>query len=70
MNQDFQSPIYQIPSPFDGGLTWCLLKNKIDTIHEPLPPGTQVSIQYDDALDHGTINNIPIPVSPILTFMP
>ena len=51
---------------FDGGLTCGLLRNKTDPIHDPFSPDTCVSIQHDDAPSRGTINNIYIPVSPIL----
>ena len=54
---------------FDGGLTCGLIRNKTDPINEPFPPGTRVSIQNDNAPDRGTINNIPIPVSPILIYV-
>ena len=51
---------------FDGDLTCGLLINNTYPIHDPFPPGTRVSIQHYDAPARGTINNIPIPVSPIL----
>ena len=35
---------------FDCGLTCDLLQKKMDPIHEPLPPGTRVSIQHQDSL--------------------
>ena len=54
---------------FDGGHTCGLLQNKTYPIHEPFPPGTRESIQHDDALAHGTIKNISIPVSLILKFV-
>ena len=61
-------PITNFPNflRFDGGLTCGLIRNKTDHIHEPFPPGTHVSIQHHNTLARGTINNIPIPVSPIL----
>ena len=51
---------------FDGGLTCGLLRNKNDLIHETFPPDTRMSIQHNDTLARGTINNIPIPAFPIL----
>ena len=51
---------------FEGGLTCGLLINKTNPIHEPFPPGTRVSIHHKYILTCGTINNIPIPLSPIL----
>ena len=61
-------PIINFPNSlhFDGGLTCSLIRNNTNPICEPFPPGTRVSIQHDDALAHGTIKNIPIPVSQIL----
>ena len=51
---------------FDGGLTCGLLRNNTNPIHEPFPPGNRVSIQHNDTPARGTINNIPITVSPIM----
>ena len=61
-------PITNFPNylRFDGGLTCGLLRKKTDTIHDPFPPGTHVSIQHKDIPTCGTINNILIPLSPIL----
>ena len=61
-------PIATFPNSlrFDSGLNCDLLRNKINTIHDPFPPGTCVSIQHDDAPYSGTIKNIPILLSPIL----
>ena len=61
-------PITNFPNSlrFYGGLTFGLLRNNNDLIHEPFPPGTCVSIQHDNAPARGTIKNIPILVSPIL----
>ena len=61
-------PITNFPNSlcFDGGLTCGLLRNKTDPIHVPFPPGTCVSINHNDTTTHGTIKDIPIPVSPIL----
>ena len=60
-------PITKFPNSlrFDGGLTCGLLRNKTNPIHETFPPGTLVSIQHNNTPTHGTIKNIPIPVSPI-----
>ena len=65
---ELRIPITNFPNSlrFDGGLTCSLLRNKNDPIHEPFPPGTCVSIQHNDTPAHGTIKNIPIPVSLIL----
>ena len=64
-------PITNFPNSlqFYGGPTCSLLINKTDPIHEPFPPGTCVSIQRDNTFARGTINNIPITVSPILKFL-
>ena len=51
---------------FDGGLTYGLLRNKTNPIHEPFPPSTRVSIQHKDIPTRITIKNIPIPLSPII----
>ena len=61
-------PITNFPNSlrFDVGLTCSLLRNNTDPIHEPFPPGNRVSIQYNNTPACVTINNIPIPVSPIL----
>ena len=61
-------PITNFPNSlrFDGGLTCGLLRNKIDSIHDPFLPGTCISIQLNDAQARGTINNIPLPVSTII----
>ena len=53
---------------FDVGLTCGLLQNKTDSIHEPLPSGTRVSVQHQDLLVQVTINNIPLPVSKIIKY--
>ena len=62
-------PITNFPNflSFDGGLTCGLLRNKTDPIYEPFPSGIRVPIQHENNLACGTIKNIPIPVSPILT---
>ena len=61
-------PITNFPNSlrFDGGLTCGLLRNNTDPVHEPFPPGTCVSIHHKDIPTRGTINNISIPLSPIL----
>ena len=61
-------PITYLPNSlrFDVGLTYGLLRDKTNPIHEPFSTGTRVFIQHNDAQDRGTIENIPIPVSPIL----
>ena len=61
-------PITNFPNSlrFDGGPTCGLLKNNTDPIHEPFPPGTQVSIQHKDIPTCGTIKHIPISLSLIL----
>ena len=61
-------PITNFPNylRFDGGLVCGLLGNNTDPIHDPFPPGTCVSIHHKDIPSHGTIKNIPIPLSPIL----
>ena len=51
---------------FYGCLACGLLLNITYPIHEPFPPGTCVSIQHNGSLVRGTINNIPLPVSPII----
>ena len=51
---------------FDDSLTCGLLRNKKDPIHEPFLSGSRVYIQHNHALDQGTNNKIPFPVSPIL----
>ena len=53
---------------FDGGLTFGLLQNKTYLIHEPFLPGTCIYIQHNGSLVWGTINNIPLPVSPIIQY--
>ena len=51
---------------FDVCLICGLLENKTDHIYDPFPSGTRVLIQHNDSLFWGTINNIPLPVSPII----
>ena len=60
-------PITNFPNSlrFDSGLTYFLLRNNTNPIHEPFPPGTRVSIQHKYITTRGTIKNIPIPLSPI-----
>lgn len=59
-------PITNFPKSikFDGGLTCGLLRYRSQPIHEPFPPGTRVSIQQQDALVRGTIQNVPLPFTP------
>ena len=57
---------FPISLRFDGSFTYGLLRNKTNPIHEPLPPGTRVSIKHDNVLASGTIKNTPIIVSSIL----
>ena len=65
-----QVPVTNFPNSlrFYGFLTCGLLWNKAYPIHDPFLPGTNVSIQYDDSLVRGTINNIPLPVSTIIKY--
>ena len=62
-------PVTNFPKSirFDGGLTCGLLRYRTDPINEPFPPGTRVTIEKSGSLVRGTIQNVPLPFSSILT---
>ena len=51
---------------FDGGLVCGLQSNNTDPAPEPFPPGTRVNIMVDGVSARGTVQNVPIPVSPLV----
>jgi hypothetical protein len=51
---------------FDGGFVCGPLRNRTDPIAEPFPPGTRVFLSKGNDKIKGTIQNVPIPLSPIM----
>lgn len=51
---------------FDGGLVCGLQSNNTDPAPEPFPPGTRVKVLVNGQPQKGTIQNIPLPPSPVL----
>lgn len=60
-------PVSHFPSriTFDGGLVCGLQSNNTDPAPEPFPPGTRVNVLIDGINQRGTIQNIPLPSSPL-----
>jgi hypothetical protein len=51
---------------FDEGFVCGPLCNRTDLIAEPFPPGTRVFVTNGDDKIKGTIQNVPIPLSPFI----
>ena len=51
---------------YDGGLSCALYRNRTDPVSEPFPPGTRVNLNVNGTMARGTIQNIPLPTSPLL----
>ena len=59
--------IYPKNIRYDGGFVCGLLRNNTDPVPEPFPPGTRVNVQHNDKLVRGTVQNVPLPISPLVT---
>ncbi|KAL7539482.1 hypothetical protein ACHAXR_009373, partial [Thalassiosira sp. AJA248-18] len=59
-------PVTTFPASirYDGGLTCGLMRNKTDPVAEPFPPGTRVNIDHNNTITRGTVQYIPIFISP------
>eukprot|EP00956_Cyclotella_meneghiniana_P005594 scaffold7180_cov50-Cyclotella_meneghiniana.AAC.3 len=51
---------------FDSGLVCGLQSNNTDPRTEPFPPGTRVNVLVDGVTERGTIQHVPMPISPLL----
>eukprot|EP00956_Cyclotella_meneghiniana_P014787 scaffold22287_cov36-Cyclotella_meneghiniana.AAC.2 len=51
---------------FDGGLVCGLQSNNTDPSTEPFPPGTRVNVLINGETERGTIQQVPMPLPPIL----
>jgi hypothetical protein len=59
--------IYPKSIRYDGGFVCGLLRNQTDPSPEPFPPGTRVNVKHNNILVRGTVQNVPMPISPLIT---
>ena len=52
---------------YDGGLTCGLYRNRTDPVSEPFPPGTRITLASSGESKRGTIKNIPLLLSDLVS---
>eukprot|EP00984_Skeletonema_dohrnii_P029429 scaffold20035_cov83-Skeletonema_dohrnii-CCMP3373.AAC.2 len=52
---------------YDGGLTCGTVHYATDPVPEPFPPGTRVTIEKDGVPVKGTVQNVPMVTSPLVS---